>query len=527
LTGNGPSPLDLQAQRRQAAFTYPDENHTELALLGAEAGWTLTRALDLSATAFFRNSIRRTLNGDAAELGPCAADASVLCAQAEEGDEPAGDPEPVPSTSGAAIPAEAGGDAAYNTTRTLSTSGGGTLQLVSRQPLFEHENQLSLGIAADHAVNRFHQQSEVGTFRPDRGVTGSGYFRGDESGEIRLSVYGTQLGAYAADTLELLPRLFATLSGRMNWFRLRLRDRELTALNGAHTFTRFNPAAGLAYSPLQGLALYANYTEANRAPTAAELSCADPDTPCRLPNAFLSDPRLEQVVTRSLELGARWRHQFQDGTELSASLAGFVARNLRDILFVAGSLVGTGYFRNAGTTQRAGVDASLSARLGRVEPYLRYELLRATFESHLLLPGAHHPDATQTEDGNVIIVEPGDRIPAFPMHSLRLGADVKPVAQLSLGASVNLVSSQYYRGDEANLLRPLPGYATLNARASYAVTSFASLFVRADNLLSSEFATSGLLGQPDEVLSNAEDARYTSPSAPLSVWLGLEAQIGR
>jgi hypothetical protein len=73
----------------------------------------------------------------------------------------------------------------------------------------------------------------------------------------------------------------------------------------------------------------------------------------------------------------------------------------------------------------------------------------------------------------------------------------------------------------------LPGYATLNARASYAVTNLASLFVRADNLLSSEFATSGLLGQPDEVLTGAEDARYTSPSAPLSLWLGLEGQLGR
>ena len=88
-----------------------------------------------------------------------------------------------------------------------------------------------------------------------------------------------------------------------------------------------------------------------------------------------------------------------------------------------------------------GLEASLSAQLGRVEPYLRYELLRATFESRLVLPGANHPDATQTEDGNVIFVEPGDRIPAFPMHSAQLGADVKPVDELSLGASVRLVSS--------------------------------------------------------------------------------------
>jgi outer membrane receptor protein involved in Fe transport len=480
----------------------------------------------VNATAFFRSSIRRTLNGDEAELGPCPADPSVLCEAGEEGEEEGA--EPVPSTSGAAIPVEAGGDAAYNTTRTISLSGGGTLQLVSRHPLFERKNQLTLGVAADRAANRFHQGSEVGTFTADRGVTGSGYFRGDESREVRLRVSSTQLGAYGADTLELLPRLFLTLSGRMNWFRIRLRDREQGgALNGHHTFARFNPAAGLTYSPTEGLVLYANYSEANRAPTAAELSCADPEAPCRLPNAFLSDPPLEQVATRSVELGARWHHHVGDGAELSASLAAFGARNRRDILFVAGSLVGTGYFRNAGTTQRAGLEAALSARFGRVEPYLRYELLRATFESSLVLPGDNHPNATETEEGNVILVEPGDRIPALPVHSARLGADVKPLDALSLGASAQLVSSQYYRGDEANLLSPLPGYATLNARANYDISSAASVFVRLDNVLSSEFETFGLLGDPSEVLPDAENPRFAAPSPPRSVWMGLEVQLAK
>jgi iron complex outermembrane recepter protein len=541
LTGNGPSPLSLQQQRRQAVFTYPDESHTTLALIGAEGGWSLTRELELSATAFFRSSIRRTLNGDAAELAPCEADPSVLCAGADENEagegeaEPgAGAPEPVPDLNGEPIPASAGGDAAYNNTRTLSSSGGGTLQLVSRHSLLAHDNQFTLGLSADHALTRFHQRSEVGTFTEDRGVTGSGYFRGDESGEIRLRVYGTQLGAYAANTLELLPQLSLTLSGRLNWFHIRLRDQEATEagegeggdLNGDHTFARFNPAAGVTYSPLLGLALYANYTEANRAPTAAELSCADPETPCRLPNAFLSDPPLAQVVTRSVELGARLRHTFDNGMQLSASLAAFAARNASDILFVAGSLVGTGYFRNAGTTQRAGVEATLSARLGRVQPYLRYQLLRATFESRLVLPGTNHPEATETEDGAVLFIEPGDRIPAFPMHSARLGTRLQPLDELWLDASVQVVSSQYYRGDEANLLSPLPGYATLNASAHYDLASFASVFVQANNLLSADYDTFGLLGEPAEVLEGAQDPRFTVPAPPISVALGLEVQIG-
>jgi iron complex outermembrane receptor protein len=519
LTGNGPAPLELLAERRRAVFTYPDVTKTALALLGAEAGWSLSRGLELNATGFFRASIRRTLNGDAAELEPCGDHPSVLCEE--------DDLAPVPSTGGFPLPASAIGNAARNTTRTLSSSGGATVQLVSRQPIFEHDNQLTVGLSAARAANHFQQQSEVGAFRADRGVDLSGFFRGDREGAIELRVFSTHLGLYAADTLALLPALSLTVSGRMNWFDIALRDRQVGELNADHEFSRFNPAAGVTYAPAVGIALYANYSEANRAPTAAELSCADPQAPCRLPNAFLSDPPLAQVVTRSVELGGRLRREFDAETGLSASLAVFGARSSRDLLFVAGSLAGTGYFRNAGTTERAGVEATFSARIGRVEPYLRYQFLRATFESSLVLPGGNHPDATSTPEGDVILVSAGDRIPGLPLHSARLGADLEPLDTLSLGAFVSLDSSRYYRGDEANLLRPLPGYATLNARASYDLSSFASLFVQANNLLNARFDTFGLLGQANEVIPGADDPRYASPGPPRSVWAGVDLELSQ
>jgi outer membrane receptor protein involved in Fe transport len=516
LTGNGPAPLELLAERRRAVFTYPDETKTSLALVTAEAGWSPSRAFELSATAFLRASARHTLNGDAAELEPCDEEPDVLCSEDEE--------DPILGESGGPIPTSAGGDAAVNTTRTRSLSTGGTLQVVSRHAVGAHENQLTLGASAAHAVNRFQQRSEVGTFAPDRGVEGSGFFRGD-AGAVALQATSIQLGLYATDTFALLPELFLTASARLNWFDLRLREPNVEALNADHQFARLNPALGLAYDPTPDTTLYASYSEANRAPTAAELSCADPEAPCRLPNAFLSDPPLEQVVTRSLEIGGRLSRELEAGATLSASLALFVARSGQDILFVAGSRVGTGYFRNAGTTQRAGLEASASARLGMLDAYLSYQLLRATFESNLLLPGANHPDATTTPEGDVIPVEAGDRIPGLPMHSARIGADVAPLAGLSVGAWVNLTSSQYYRGDEANLLSPLPGYATLSARGSYALSRRALVFVRVDNVLNAKYETFGLLGEPDEVLPDAEDPRFASPGAPLSVWAGLDFQL--
>jgi outer membrane receptor protein involved in Fe transport len=514
LTGNGPAPLELLDERRQAVFTYPDQTKTALALLGAEAAWSLAQALDLSATAYFRASSRRTFNGDAAELEPCDDEPGVLCEE--------GEPEPVPSTGGFPIPASAGGDAARNTTRTRGASGGGTLQLVSHRPWFDLQNQLALGAFVARSRDDFRQRVEVGAIRPDRGVTPSGFFRGDEEGEVDLRVTGTHLGLYGADTLALSRQLSLTLSGRWNGFGIRLRDRRGDELDGDHRFSRFNPAAGLAYVPSPGLALYANYSEANRAPTAAELSCADPEAPCRLPNAFLSDPPLEQVVTRSAELGARLHRELDPERSLSASFALYAARSARDLLFVAGSLAGTGYFRNAGTTERAGIELALSARLGPFRPYLRYQLLRATFESSLILPGANHPDALSTPEGDVIIVSPGDRIPTLPMHSGRLGAEVDPIPGLSAGAWLVLSSSQYHRGDESNQLAPVPGYVSLNASARYELSSRTSLFVQASNLLDARFSTFGLLGQPDEVIPGAEDPRYASPALPRAVWAGVD-----
>jgi iron complex outermembrane receptor protein len=77
------------------------------------------------------------------------------------------------------------------------------------------------------------------------------------------------------------------------------------SLNGDHTYARLNPSVGATYQVSPALNIYASYSESNRVPTAAELSCANPNQPCTFPLGFVSDPNLQQVVARTLELGAR------------------------------------------------------------------------------------------------------------------------------------------------------------------------------------------------------------------------------
>ena len=54
-----------------------------------------------------------------------------------------------------------------------------------------------------------------------------------------------------------------------------------------------------------GLTLFGSYSEANRAPTAAELACADPEAPCLIESFLTADPPLQQVVNKTYELGLR------------------------------------------------------------------------------------------------------------------------------------------------------------------------------------------------------------------------------
>ena len=213
-----------------------------------------------------------------------------------------------------------------------------------------------------------------------------------------------------------------TASGRFNNVAVDIDDHLGTSLDGTHTFSRFNPSAGAVYRASDAVSLFARYSESNRAPTAAELSCADPDEPCRVSNAFVSDPPLEQAVARSVEAGLRGRWSGGGGSrQLTWSAAAYRTRIADDILFIASpKLIGTGYFQNAGDTSRVGVEVELNGRVARFDWYASYGLVEATFESPLELPGSDEANDAATEDG-AIVVEPGDRLPGIPRHSFKAG----------------------------------------------------------------------------------------------------------
>src|SRR5205807_8030452 len=177
------------------------------------------------------------------------------------------------------------------------------LQLTKRVDIARRPNQFVIGVGIDIGDTRFTQQSQPAIFTANRDTIALG----DYTPGTDVGTKNRYLGVFFADTLALTDAWTVSLSGRYNHARVRIADRtgNDARLNGDFTFSRFAPAIGINYKPSPAMTAYATYNEGMRAPSPVELTCADAAAPCKLPNIFLSDPPLKQVVSRTVELGAR------------------------------------------------------------------------------------------------------------------------------------------------------------------------------------------------------------------------------
>jgi outer membrane receptor protein involved in Fe transport len=224
---------------------------------------------------------------------------------------------------------------------------GGSLQLTWLGDLAAHPNTLAVGASIDHGDVDFTQSNQDALVSADRGTISTLPIVPVTS----LKSTNTYEGVYGTDTWALDPRTYWTVSGRFNRATVDLNDQLGTALNGRHRYTRFNPASGLTFNPSPALTAYAAYNEGMRAPTAVELTCADPNAPCSLPNAFSSDPELRPVISRTYELGVRGHTRALSGT-LKWSVSAFDTLLNDDIQFISsqGGAISAGFFRNVGRT---------------------------------------------------------------------------------------------------------------------------------------------------------------------------------
>ena len=511
LIGNGAAPIELLEQNRSAIFTYPDETRTRATLLTLRARHNAGSAVTFDGMLFYRRASIRTFNGDDSSYDACDEGAfeAFLCADDGEG-------EPVEDQFDQLIPVGADALNGTNNTSEIGTHGwGGAVQATSVTPLADRPNHFVAGLTVDGGHSRYHADTELARLTDERGTIGAGLF--DQDAMVRLRTTVRHTGLYAADFFTVAPRLTLMGAARFNYSTVTLRDQAGTALNGDHDFSRLNPAAGLTYEMSRDTTVYGSFSMSSRVPAPSELSCADPEDPCRLPNAFVADPPLETVVASTWEGGIRGRRQ-----ALSWNASTFRTANSNDIMFISsGPLTNTGHFQNIGDTRRHGVELGASGTVDALRWSVGYTFLQARFDTPLTLSSPNHPDAENGE----IFVAAGSRIPGVPQHNLKANL-AATIRRLTVGGNLLRTSSQALRGDEANLLPAIDGFAVVNLTAGYAVATHIRLTGRVTNLFGTEYSTFGLLGEADDVLGDDyHDPRFLSPGPPRAMWVGVELSL--
>jgi outer membrane receptor protein involved in Fe transport len=423
-------------------------------------------------------------------------------------------------------------------------------------------HRLTIGAAWDRSSLTFQQGSQFAyltsdglTFTPvDAFADGSTNANGIPV-DTRVDLHGVinTPSIFAADTISLGKWNF-TASGRYNHTSVQNVDRLPSgapggrgALNGDYVFERFNPAAGLTYSPSSLFSVYFSYAEASRAPTAIELGCADPNYPCNLPNALVSDPPLKQVVTRTIEAGVRGTVE----NNLRWSAGWFFGQNYNDLLFVASEQTGFGYFTNFGKTRRQGIEASISGHVGKVTLGGNYTFLDATYQSPQVVNGASNSSNESAQAGmygidDNIVIQPGDHIPQIPQNMLKAYAEYRPTSKISAELDFVAAGRSYARGNENNQHMPdgvyylgqgySPGYGVVNLGAHYQIHKRLQLFAQINNLLNHRYYSAAQLAPTPYDSSGSFVARpfppvdgnypirtstFFAPGAPVGAWGGL------
>lgn len=497
LQGTQTIPLSFLSDARQA-YTWPDAINNQLTLAALKGSRFLSPGLLLGGNAYYRSYRSGTFNSNV--------------------NDNYGEPDPVTGLTDLFE--------ASNAVAAIDEDGyGGGLQL-TWSTTGRHSNQLTLGASGDSAHTHFTQSAQSADFTADRGTVGSGPFVPVTNAQTTSD----DLGLFVADTLHLTPRWTVTISGRYERATAAISDLSGRApqLDGRHVFSRFNPAAGANFNPRPGLTLYAGYSEGMRAPTAIELTCADPAAPCQLPNDFISDPPLAPEVARTLELGARGHRD--DSWEWSAAL--YQSRLSNDLEFISSSAgaANAGYYANIGATRRTGLELGSSVHDGPVSVTLRYNFIDATFRSGFSESSPFNSSAAA--DGSIQVL-PGDRIPGIPRQALKLRVDCDAGTRWSFGANLLATSGVYARGDENNADRngALPGYLLLSLDGSLRLTDGLELFARINNASDARYYDFGILGEdfftgPGHSFGPAAGiapiaTQFRGPGAPFGIWVGL------
>jgi len=570
LTGNGLQDTRFLAQHYSSVYSTPDITWNRSPSLNLSLRHDASSTLTFTGNAYFRYIRADTTNGDINSnsfdqslynLSP--ADVAALTAAGYTGFPTTGSAASEPFPFWRCIAQGLGqSEPVANCTGLITNTFNKqhNYGLSGQMSWLVAHNHVTAGAAWDRSSTIFQQGSQFGylsadhlTITPINAFADGSTTQDGVPVDTRVDLRGliNTFSLYASDTLSLGKSLALTASGRYNRTTLDNTDRlppvtdgSRGSLDGHDVFGRFNPAAGFTYIASRFATAYFSYSESSRAPTSIELGCADPNEPCNFPNALVSDPPLQQVVTRTLEAGVRGIME----NNVRWSAGWFRGENYNDLLFVASQQTGFGYFTNFGQTRRQGLEINVSGRIKRLTIGGNYTFLDTTYQSFQTVDGGRNSanDGGLGVDGN-ITVQPGDRIPQVPRNIFKAYVEYQPTSKILADLDFDAVGRSFARGNENNLDQPdgiyylgqgfSPGYAVVNLGAHYQVQKRTQFFVQIDNLLNKRYYTAAQLGPtpydgnqnfiarpfPADANGNfpIRTSTFFAPGAPIGAWGGI------
>ncbi|MGA1590019.1 MAG: TonB-dependent receptor domain-containing protein [Methylophilaceae bacterium] len=385
-------------------------------------------------------------------------------------------------------------------------------------------------------------------------------------------------GLYAVDTLSINEQWHVTGGLRYNYQEVDNKDRRADQSEGSLTekqsWARINPTIGVTFAPSERYQTYASYSESNRAPTSIELGCSNPLIACQLPTQMADDPPLDDVVSKTYEVGARG----QLTETLSWNSAIYHAMNHDDLMFInTNALNGLGYFDNVGRTQRDGLDVGLSGSMANLfnadiankfSFATSYSYVNATYDSDFQLssdanssrqisstsytafdnpeagvvtkigvlegnPGLDEDDVEENYalENNFIQVKAGDRLANIPQHRFKFRLNYEHTENLRLGVTTLAYGKAYLMGNENNKHQgdgETPGYILLNADMNWTPAKNWLVSLKAVNLLDKNYYSGGRLlmnGFNPGSGIGARDEAFRGPGllpgSPQAAWVTL------
>lgn len=299
-------------------------------------------------------------------------------------------------------------------------------------------------------------------------------------------------GAFLVQELSLSEKFTAMLGLRYDAIRLKATDNFLSNgdQSGESNLNNFNPTFGLVYSASDAANIYGNISTSFETPTLTELS----NNPSGL-GGF--NPELMPQEATNYEVGIKGIVN----NKLRYEMALF-SINVKDeiVSFELEDFPDRDFFRNAGSTDRKGIETSFTYNIARgLNAFLNYTYSDFKYDSF------------RSFDGNFL--------PGIPKHSTFFALNYSKTKGIFGSLQVRSIGELFAKDDNSVAV---DGFTVVNLKLGYRhqmLNSHIEPFFGINNLLGTEYF--------DNVRVNAFGSRFYEPAPTANFYGGVKVYFGK